>query len=205
MIMTKPERLLFIVNLLRSRERTSLAQLSTQCRVSKRTIYRDLLSLQRLKVNVCCDHGYFLDEQHLFPELKLTEKERELLGFCLNYTPLNQSNHFAGKLAEIESKIIAALNGGNQKKLSRYMVGAIPKLCRLSADQDAVLECFFDAILNHRKISVRLKPHDKEFSGLRAVGISIEDSAWHMCLTDSIGNKTVKIPLDKVRSVAVSD
>ena len=203
--MTKPERLLYIINLLRTRKRTSLARLSAQCRVSKRTIYRDLLSLQSLNVDVCCDHGYFLKEQHLFPELRLSKEEQELLGYCLNFTPLNTSNHFARILAEIESKILGVLNNGNRKKLGRYLVGAKPDGSLLSADQDDVLKCFFEALLNQQKIVVFLKPHDKKFSGLRPAGILIEDIQLFLCMTDDIGRKTVKLPLDMIRSLTVEN
>ena len=122
--MTKSERLLYIMGLLRNREKITIDDLSRICGISKRTVYRDIRSLKQAQVTIDCDQGYSLSEQNIFPELKLDRDEQELLGFCLNYTPLNRSAYFTRKLAEIENKLINCLNGSKRKKLGRF-----PQVC----------------------------------------------------------------------------
>ncbi|PKK82212.1 MAG: hypothetical protein CVT49_14895 [candidate division Zixibacteria bacterium HGW-Zixibacteria-1] len=203
--MTKSERLLYVVSLLRGREKISINDLCRLCGISKRTVYRDIRSLKQANITINCDRGYFLTEQNVFPELKLNSDEQELLGFCLNYTPLNRSAHFTRKLAEIESKIISCLNGTKRKKLGRYLVGSLSNNDRLISDQDQTLKRFFEALLTHRGLSVRLKPNGRTFVGLKPVGLSVENDQWLLCLTDNVGCKTVRIPLNLVEAIDLTE
>jgi len=203
--MTKSERLLKIVRLFRRQHKISLDELSRTCDISKRTVYRDILTLKQLDFEICFDDGYFLDGQTIFPELKLDDEEAELLGFCLNYTPLHQSPHFRRKLAEIERKIIRNANFGKCHKLGRHLVGFTSDNNHITAEQDRVLQGFVDALLRHKLISAHLKPSGKEFDGLKAAGLLIENSAWNLVMSDKVGKKMVKIPLDKVAKLVLSD
>jgi len=191
--------------MLRRRDRLSLDDLSRKCRVSRRTIYRDLVSLKRLNIRILCDHGYCLAGQDILPELNLSEEERELLGFCLNYSPLGYSPRMVRKLAEIEAKIIANLSGRDCKKLGRYLIGYSSESGRLSEESDEILDCFIGALLRKDRLCVTLKPHNKEFSGLKPAGLLIENSSWQLCLTDDYGHKVIKIPLEKVSWLTIAE
>lgn len=193
------------MGLLRNREKITIDDLSRICGISKRTVYRDIRSLKQAQVTIDCDQGYSLSEQNIFPELKLDRDEQELLGFCLNYTPLNRSAYFTRKLAEIENKLINCLNGSKRKKLGRFLVGSLLNKNQNMADQDRIIKDFFSAMLSGQGLSITLKPGAKTFLGLKPVGLSIEADQWLLCLTDNFGGRTVKIPLERVERLNMSE
>ncbi|MEW5925613.1 MAG: HTH domain-containing protein [Candidatus Zixiibacteriota bacterium] len=203
--MTKSERLLYVMSLLRNREKITIDDLSRICGISKRTVYRDIRSLKQAHITIDCDQGYFLTEQDIFPELKLDRDEQELLGFCLNYTLLNRSAHFTRKLAEIENKLIICLNGTKRKKLGRFLVGSLSNKNQIISDQDQILKNFFNAMLAGHGLCIKLKPGGRTFRGLKPVGLSIETEQWLLCLTDNIGCRTVKIPLNLVETLDMAE
>lgn len=58
--MTKSERLLFLIDLLKTRGRVGREEVVEACGISERTLYRDLRSLARMKVPVVSDGEYVL-------------------------------------------------------------------------------------------------------------------------------------------------
>jgi predicted DNA-binding transcriptional regulator YafY len=73
--MSKYDRLLHILNLLRSRRSLRAKDLARECEVTERTIYRDVLSLSSANVPVYFDDGYKLLSDAFLPPLNLTKEE----------------------------------------------------------------------------------------------------------------------------------
>lgn len=102
---TKSERLMFLINLLRTRRVQSVPQMSATCEVTERTIYRDLCSLSRMNIPVYYDKGYRLAQEIAFPCAELGAEDLELLCFCLRFNPLTRHAFFARRFRMIERKV----------------------------------------------------------------------------------------------------
>jgi len=89
--MTKSERLLYILGLLKVRKKITIEQLSEKCDVSRRTVYRDMVSLSNMNIPIYCDHGYGLARDISIPTLNFTKYELEILGFSLETSLLQSS------------------------------------------------------------------------------------------------------------------
>lgn len=64
--MSKTDRLLFILNLIRSRRNLKARDLAKECEVSERTIYRDIMDLSSANIPIYFDDGYkFLTDAFL--------------------------------------------------------------------------------------------------------------------------------------------
>ncbi|MCK4427433.1 MAG: HTH domain-containing protein [candidate division Zixibacteria bacterium] len=73
--MAKADRLLLILNLLRSRRNLKASNLAKECEVSERTIFRDIQALSEARVPIYFDSGYKLLTDAFLPPLNFTVDE----------------------------------------------------------------------------------------------------------------------------------
>jgi predicted DNA-binding transcriptional regulator YafY len=94
-IMAKLDRLLLILNLLRSRRTLSATDLADECEVSERTIYRDIHSLSRARVPIHFDGGYkIVSDETFLPTLNFTIDEFLSLYVGLSSYPVQSVGCF---------------------------------------------------------------------------------------------------------------
>ena len=201
--MTKAERLLFIVNLFRVRKAISLDELAQECEVSKRTIYRDLISLSDLNIPVYFDRGYRLARDVSLPALNFTSEEEEIIGFCLQNSPLCRSQHFRSILRNIELKILSAVPGKTRGCLCRLLVCPESRAAPLPEGQDSLVIRFMQALLRKNELCLMLKPGNKVFEGLYPVSLEVREDDWQFCMTDNEGARTISVPIDRIISLRV--
>ena len=205
--MTKSERLLFIVNLFRVRKRVTLDELVRECEVSKRTVYRDLLSLSGLNIPIYFDDGYRLAREISLPALNFTEDEQELIGFSLRNSCLTRSVHLKAKIKNIEMKILSALpenvKSKRKDKLNCLMLSLTSERQCFSELEDSVIEDFLRALFGRNPIEVFLHKKYRKISGLQPKCLEIKGSRWIFCFTDGRGSEAIKIPLDRIKSISV--
>lgn len=103
--MVKAERLFHIVNLLKARRVMNTRQLSQECNVSERTIYRDVLALSSISVPIYFDQGYRLLPDAFLPTLNFTLEELLAIESGLKYTPLYADESFAKLSKKVYEKI----------------------------------------------------------------------------------------------------
>jgi len=58
--MTKAERLIYLVNMIKNRGAIYVKDMANECGVSDRTIYRDMKSLSRMNIPLYNQNGYRL-------------------------------------------------------------------------------------------------------------------------------------------------
>ena len=58
--MTKTERLMNLINLIKSREVVTVQDMSREFGISQRTVYRDLNTLSKMNIPVYYENGYRL-------------------------------------------------------------------------------------------------------------------------------------------------
>jgi len=108
--MPKYDRLLFILNLLRSRKNLNAAALAVQCGVTERSIYRDIISLSEANVPIYYDNGYKLASDNFLPPLNFTFDEYASLKLALESSPLAGSPKHKQILKRIRAKVEGSLS-----------------------------------------------------------------------------------------------
>ncbi len=107
--MSKYDRLLYILNLLRSRKSLNAARLAEECQVTERSIYRDLISLSEANIPIYYDKGYKLASGNFLPPLNFTAEEYTCLRLALESSPLVAAGRKADTIRQIKAKIDCAL------------------------------------------------------------------------------------------------
>jgi len=86
--MAKAERLLHLINLIKTHHDLTSKGLAEKCEVSERTIFRDINSLASAQLPIYHDHGYKFLEGAFLPTLNLTEEEFSTLQFAFEFSPI---------------------------------------------------------------------------------------------------------------------
>lgn len=118
--MSKYDRLLHILNMLRSRRNLNASRLAEECGVTERSIYRDIISLSEANIPIYYDHGYKLASDNFLPPLNFDFEEYTCLRLALESTPLSKTGRQAEVLKRIKAKIDAQLSEPvkQQRKIS---------------------------------------------------------------------------------------
>jgi predicted DNA-binding transcriptional regulator YafY len=108
--MAKYDRLLYILNLLRSRRTLNAARLAEECQVTERSIYRDIISLSEANIPIYYDHGYKLASNNFLPPLNFSFDEYTCLKLAIESTPLAKAGRKAELLKQVKAKIESGLS-----------------------------------------------------------------------------------------------
>ncbi len=114
--MPKNDRLLYILNLLRSRRTLNAARLAEECGVTERSIYRDIISLSEANIPIYYDNGYKLASDNFLPPLNFTFDEYSCLKLALESSPLRLTGRNAGLLKQVRAKVDAGLSPSTREK-----------------------------------------------------------------------------------------
>ncbi len=108
--MSKYDRLLYILNLVRSRRNLNAARLAYECGVTERSIYRDIIALSEANVPIYYDNGYKLASDNFLPPLNFTWEEYSCLKLTLESSPLGRTTAHRETLKRIRAKVEAGLS-----------------------------------------------------------------------------------------------
>lgn len=108
--MSKYDRLLYILNLLRARKNLNARLLATECGVTERSIYRDILALSEANIPIYYDNGYKLASDSFLPPLNFDVEEYSCLKLALDSTPLTKIAKYNRLIKEIQAKIDSRLS-----------------------------------------------------------------------------------------------
>jgi len=115
--MSKFSRLLQVLNLVRSRQGISAKELALECQVSRRTIFRDILSLSSAEIPVYYEKGYRLLAGTFLPTLNFDLDEYLTLKGILSADMFDDRNLFSRTSKSILSKIEVNLNSELKNRL----------------------------------------------------------------------------------------
>lgn len=116
MKMSKYDRLLYILNLLRTRRNLNAASLARECGVTERSIYRDIIALSEANVPIYYDNGYKLATDNFLPPLNFDFDEYNCLRMALDSSPLAKTGKYAPLLKKVRAKIDANLSQSVKEK-----------------------------------------------------------------------------------------
>lgn len=108
--MPKYDRLLYILNLLRSRRNLNAEMLARECNVTERTIYRDIVALSEANIPIYYDNGYKYASGNFLPPLNFTVDEYMALRTALESSPLYKTGHSRQLIKSVRTKIEACLS-----------------------------------------------------------------------------------------------
>jgi predicted DNA-binding transcriptional regulator YafY len=108
--MNKYDRLLYILNLLRSRRNLNAEMIARECGVTERSIYRDIIALSEANVPIYYDNGYKLASGNFLPPLNFDLNEYKCLTLALDSTPLAQAGQYRDTVKRIKAKVEAGLS-----------------------------------------------------------------------------------------------
>ena len=108
--MAKYDRLLYILNLLRSRRNLNAARLAEECQVTERSIYRDIIALSEANIPIYYDNGYKLASDNFLPPLNFDFEEYTGLQLALKSSPLARTPKYREVLKRITAKVEAGLS-----------------------------------------------------------------------------------------------
>jgi len=103
--MSKLDRLLLILNLLRSRRTLTASDLANECEVSERTIYRDVRALSGANVPIYFDGGYKLLTDAFLPPLNFTVAELLTLYIGLKSDPVQSVDCLRKSAKQLSAKL----------------------------------------------------------------------------------------------------
>jgi predicted DNA-binding transcriptional regulator YafY len=118
--MTKAERLLYLINLIRSYRSLTSKQLAEKCGVSERTIFRDINSLASARFPIYYDSGYKFLEGAFLPTLNVTDEELSALKFALEFSPVKSDPSVQNLGKSIQTKLEAVKRKPESEKSYKY-------------------------------------------------------------------------------------
>jgi predicted DNA-binding transcriptional regulator YafY len=117
--MAKAERLLFLINLIRSHRNLTSGELAERSGVSERTIFRDINSLASARFPIYYDRGYKFLEGAFLPTLNLSREELSALDFVFEFSPLKSEKSLSLLARDIHTKLEAGRRNPNSEKAAR--------------------------------------------------------------------------------------
>jgi predicted DNA-binding transcriptional regulator YafY len=117
--MSKHDRLLFVLNLLRERPGLSTPDLARECEVSERTIYRYITALSSANVPIYFDKGYRLLSDAFLPPLNFTIDEYLIIKTALSSSVFLHQSPMRQQAKNILAKIEANLSPTVKQNMDR--------------------------------------------------------------------------------------
>lgn len=181
-------------------------ELAARCRVSTRSIFRDLQVLQTMGLPVYFDRGYQLPSPAILPAFYLTGEEALALRVA------------AGRGAELEGPMAQALRSA-QCKLAlrlhsasptrqRQMPLTLPGIPSPLTEEDQILSLVQEAVATGRKLRLRYAKRDGDRPRsveLIPQHLSLRENGWVLLGDDAATRRRVTIRLDQIRSAAYSE
>jgi predicted DNA-binding transcriptional regulator YafY len=201
---SKLDRLLLILNLLRCRRNLGASNLAKECDVSERTIYRDINAISSANIPVYFDKGYRLLTDAFLPPLNLTIDELLTIYLGLSSEPV-QSVERLRKLAKqalvkLESSISKKTKADYDKIKQRITVQ--PGKKKFPKGEALILELLRQAIYQENKIKLRwVSSHSSGIIKLVPKVLVYKKGNWH--LVGEIQKKTRCFRLDIIKSISL--
>ncbi len=103
--MQKYERLLYVINLIQANKNLKAGDIAERCGVSRRTIYRDIITLSAANIPIYYDDGYKFLRSDVLPPISLTGREVLLLNLAVKSTPMASFEPLKKEMEKVLAKI----------------------------------------------------------------------------------------------------
>jgi len=198
--MPRAERLQLIVSLMRSDPGIRPADLAARCRVSERSIFRDLHALQLLGLPFYFDRGYRLPSPTFLPPLHLTGEEALALSVAAE-RGADRSGPMDRALYSARSKLALRLAPATPIPEGQIPL-AIPGVPSPLSEAGDSLSILNEAIATGRRVTIlyakteRSRPRSMEVAPRH---LSLREKGWLLVADDAASRRTLTIRLDQIR------
>ncbi len=204
--MARAERLQEILSLLKTSPGMRPADLAARCRVSERSIFRDLHTLQTLGLPVYFDRGYRLPSLTFLPPIYLTGEEALALRVAAS-RGAEQEGPMARALQSAQSKLALRLAPASPI-LEGQMPLALPGVPSPSTGVSQILSLVQEAMATGRRLTIRYAKSDR--SRPRSIEVnprhlSLRENNWLLLADDPANGRSLTIRLEQIKSAAVSE
>lgn len=204
--MSRAERLQLIVSLIKASPGMRPADLAARCRVSERSIFRDLHALQALGLPVHFDGGYRLPSPAFLPALHLTGDEALALRVAAGRAA-KREGPMSRALLSAQAKLALGLEPSSPM-LQGQMPLALPGVPSPSAEAAYLLSVLQEAVATGRRLTIRYAKSEGSRSRsmeLNPRHLSLRENGWLLLGDDVARGRSLTIRLDQIKEAAFSD
>jgi len=203
--MSRAERLQLIVSLMKSSPGMRPGDLAVRCRVSERSIFRDLHTLQTLGLPVYFDRGYRLPSPTFLPPLHLTGEEAVALRVAAA-RGAEQEGPMARALLSAQSKLALRLAPAMPVPEGQMPL-AIPGVPSSSTEAAHLLSLLEQAVATGRSVTIQYAKGKRSRPRpllLHPRHLSLRENSW-LLLADDAKRRSLTIRLDQILAAALSE
>jgi predicted DNA-binding transcriptional regulator YafY len=201
--MSKSDRLLLILNLLRTRRNLSASDLANECEVSERTMYRDIQALSEAGVPIYFDRGYKLLTDTFLPPLNFTINELLSLYIGLSSDPVQSLDSLRKSAKHALAKLESLMPEKIRVDYEKAKEGITVEIKGRSFPQGVALtfEVLKQAMQSEKKTKLHYASgHSSEVVELVPKALLYKRGNWH--LVGLVQHKIRLFRLDMIKSVS---
>ena len=207
--MSKFERLLFLLDLIRSKPGLQIAELSKECKISGRSVYRDIATLCKAGVPIGFDQGYRLLSSAFLPPLNLNLKEYLVLKLGLTNSVLSKNEIFQKTSQQILNKIDSGLNPELKNRITPESEPFKVDVKESSEMNKQIL--WFKplelAILNNQRVRLTYETlqSGETVREIEPYGLVFKRHAWYLVAYDRLREDYRTFRLSRVKKLSLLD
>jgi predicted DNA-binding transcriptional regulator YafY len=207
--MSKYDRLLHILNLVRARRNLRTKDLAEECDVCERTIYRDIYSLSSAQIPIYFDDGYKLASDSFIPPLNLTLEEYRVLRLGLTASPLMETP----VLKQAAKAVLAKITAGLSSKLKEKLKGTDQSIKILStchddfSKQKLTFQLLMQCIYNYStiRISYDLSSDKRVDLTVDPYSLVFRNHSWYLVGFCNDCQEATSFRLTQIKRIALTD
>lgn len=180
--------------------------LAARCRVSERSIFRDMQALQAMGLPVYFDRGYQLPSPAILPALYLTGEEALALRVAAG-RGADLEGPMAQVLRSAQCKLALRLHSASPTQ-QRQMPLTLPGIPSPLTEASQILSLVQEAVATGRKLRLRYAKRDggrPRSVELIPQHLSLRENGWVLLGDDAATRRRVTIRLDQIRSATYSE
>lgn len=200
---TKSERLMYVLGLLKNQSAVHIADMARECGVSERTVYRDISSLLRLGFVIQYRDGYKLTPDADLPQNSLDGSDIALLSYCMRLNHLARHPYFKRRFSVIEQKLGGFLSTIRREDERAFEFEASEHELSEPTDPDILAE-FFRALHNRRKIRIKSKADGPNGELYTPISVGLRPGENVLKVADEQG-RILEYGMEKLAWIGVTD
>ncbi len=203
--MTKSERLFFLAQLVKNRAPITIKQMSRECGVSERTLYRDVVSLSELNVPIFHDpgKGYRLSRNIEFRFGEIRSDEADLILFCLYHNPLNNSPFFKRRLMLLKEILQQKFESHTFYKIDKFFLYEATYKGFSEKHEEKIIKFVF-ALFSQNYVSVSEKRDFSTKQMLIPIGIRFKESGATFVMYSEETQSDLRIDVEDIEAISIA-
>lgn len=200
---TKSERLMYVLGLLKNQTAVHIADMARECGVSERTVYRDISSLIKLGFVIQYRDGYKLTPDADLPQNSLSGSDVALINYCLRTNALVGHPYFKRRFNTIEQKLSGFATGADRDDERAIEFEQSENVLSGATDPDILAE-FFRALQHRRKIRIKSKETGTNGDLYTPISVGLRHQGQVLKVADEQG-RVIEYRLDSLAWIGVTD